>query len=43
MEQWGTTDGDFDVIEFYNGIIELFDDAGEDSAWYKETLAWWNQ
>ena len=41
MDQWGRYDGDFDMDEFYHGIIELFDDV--DSDWTLETLAWWNQ
>ena len=43
MDQWGMTDGDFEIEDFYDTILQAFEDAGESSKWYKETLGWWNQ
>ncbi|KAH9984331.1 hypothetical protein BJV77DRAFT_966229 [Russula vinacea] len=41
FEEWGAEDGQFMLQEFYQIIMELFED--EEDEWVLETLAWWNQ
>jgi hypothetical protein len=41
MESWSTEDDSFKVADFYNSIVELFDDV--DDPWVIDTLAWWDK
>jgi hypothetical protein len=40
-EEWGAEDGLFILQDFYQAVLELFDD--EEDEWVIETLAWWNE
>ena len=40
-EEWGAEDGQFILQDFYQAILELFDD--EEDEWAVDTLAWWNE
>jgi hypothetical protein len=40
MDAWSTEDGDFKIAEFYDHIVQLFDEP--DDPWVVDTLAWWN-
>jgi hypothetical protein len=40
MDAWSTEDGHFKITEFYENIIQLFDDM--DDPWVINTLAWWD-
>jgi len=39
--KWSVEDGPFNYEDFFNTIVELFDDLEDD--WVKETLEFWNK
>lgn len=41
MESWRDSYGDFNLRDFYNNIVRLFEDRT--SPWVIETLQWWNK
>ena len=41
-EQWSAVDEDFDMENFYNIIVKVFEHDPEDE-WVLETLAFWNK
>lgn len=42
MNQWGSTDNLFNLHEFYNTIVAMFE-KDPDDPWVVETLEWWNE
>ncbi|KAA1479988.1 hypothetical protein DENSPDRAFT_789791, partial [Dentipellis sp. KUC8613] len=42
METWGREDGAFNMQQFYENIVALFEDDAE-SDWCVDTLKWWNE
>ena len=40
-EEWGVEDGQFILQDFYEAILELFED--EEDEWVVDTLTWWNK
>lgn len=40
-EEWGVEDGQFILQDFYEAILELFED--EEDEWVVKTLSWWNK
>ncbi|KAA1471035.1 hypothetical protein DENSPDRAFT_836974 [Dentipellis sp. KUC8613] len=42
METWGREDGSFDMQQFYQNIVNLFEDDLE-CQWSIDTLKWWNE
>ena len=49
MSTWGVVDRNspdssnpFNLQEFYNNIIALFEGDDVDAVWVRETLAWWD-
>ena len=42
MSQWGSSDNIFNLQEFYNAIVALFETAPE-HPWVVDTLEWWNE
>lgn len=41
MENWGPQYGAFNLPDFHNRIVALFDDCEAD--WSIQTLAWWQR
>ena len=41
QETWATEDGDFNYRQFWQAIVELFDDRDDERS--VSTLAWWNR
>jgi hypothetical protein len=42
MSQWGSFDNIFNLQEFYNTIVAMFETDPQDP-WVKATLEWWNE
>jgi hypothetical protein len=42
MSQWGSSDNLFNLQEFYNAIVAMFETEPQ-HPWVVDTLEWWNE
>jgi len=40
IDSMDTEDGTFDAVDFFDQLMELFED---DEEWVQDTLNWWNE
>lgn len=43
QESWQPSDGKFNMEDFYDQIVGLFEGSEAVKKWGKDTLAWWNR